>query len=135
MPSDPDTPSSNDQGKDALRTVALVQGLFYAMTGFLPIVSMKTFQLITGPKRDLWLVQTVGALITVIGGVLALAGLRRRVAPEIRMLGVGSALGLTAIDLVYYRRGVLGPVYVLDAVAELGLVSGWLLAGRVSRLR
>ena len=135
MPSDPDTPSSNDQGKDALRTVALVQGLFYATTGFLPIVSMKTFQLITGPKRDLWLVQTVGALITVIGGVLALAGLRRRVTPEIRVLGVGSALGLTAIDLVYYRRGVLGPVYVLDAVAELGLVSGWLLAGRVSRLR
>ncbi len=129
MSSDSDTPSSTNRG-DAVRTMSLVHGLFYAATGFWPIVSIKTFQLVTGPKRDLWLVKTAGALITVIGGVLTLAGLRRRVTPEIQTLGVGSALGLTAIDLVYYRRGVLGPVYLLDAVAELGLASGWLLARR-----
>ncbi len=70
-----------------------------------------------------------------IGVVLTLAGLRRRVTPEILMLGVGSALGLTAIDVVYYRRRVLGPVFLLDAVTELGLASAWLLAGRVSTPR
>jgi hydrogenase/urease accessory protein HupE len=67
--------------------VALVHGVFYAVTGFWPIVSIRTFQLVTGPKRDLWLVRTVGALLTVIGVVLTLAGLRRRVTPEVLMLG------------------------------------------------
>lgn len=121
-------PPPSDRGKELLRTVALVHGMFYAVTGFWPIVNISTFQLVTGPKRDLWLVRTVGALLTVIGGVLTLAGLRRRVTPEILLLGVGSALGLTTIDLVYYRRGVLGPVFLLDAVAELGLASAWILA-------
>ncbi len=132
MSPDLGSPSSHDRGKDqdVLRALSLVHGVFYALTGFWPIVSIKTFQLVTGPKQDLWLVKTAGALITVVGGVLILAGMRRRVTPEILMLGVGSAVSLTAIDLVYYRRRVLSPVYLLDAVAELGLASGWLLARR-----
>jgi len=130
MPPNTWSPATSDRGAHRLRIVSLLHGLFYVVTGFWPIVSIKTFQLVTGPKRDLWLVKTAGALITVIGAVLTLAGLRRRVTPEILMLGMGSALGLTAIDVVYYRRGVLGPVYLLDAVTELGLASGWLLAWR-----
>ncbi len=131
MRPDPTTPCPSNSGKGGLRAVALVHGVFYAVTGFWPIVSIRTFQLVTGPKRDLWLVRTVGALLTVIGVVLTLAGLRRRVTPEVLMLGVGSALGLTAIDVVYYRRRVLGPVFLLDAVTELGLASAWLLAQRM----
>jgi len=45
-----------------------------------------------------------------------------------RLLAVGSALGLTGIDVVYVRNGRISKVYLLDAVAELVLVAAWLFA-------
>src|SRR5437763_430768 len=91
----------------ALRGVAWVQGLYYLVTGLWPLLSIGTFQLVTGPKRDLWLVKTAGLLITVIGGVLTLAGGRKRMFPEAPVLAAGSALGLAGIGVLYYRRRVL----------------------------
>src|SRR3712207_8811708 len=44
----------------------------------------RSFQAVTGPKTDLWLVKTVGVLVIAIGSVLCSAGLRRQAAPEIR---------------------------------------------------
>ena len=54
---------------------------------------IRTFEAVTGPKTDLWLVKTVGVLVAVIGAVLATAGLRGRVPPELALLGAGGALG------------------------------------------
>lgn len=114
---------------ERLRAAALGQGLLYVITGFWPVVSIDTFQFVTGPKRDLWLVKTVGSLLSVIGAVLALAGWRGRVTPEVRALGVGSALTLATVDVVYYRRGILRFVYLLDAVFELCITGCWFAAG------
>jgi hypothetical protein len=47
-------------------SVALVQGLYFLMTGLWPLVSIGTFQHVTGPKIDLWLVNTVGVLVEVV---------------------------------------------------------------------
>jgi len=117
-----------------LRSVALVQGGYYAVTGFWPLASVETFQLITGRKRDIWLVKTAGSLIGIIGCVLALAGWRRAVTPETLLLGAGSAAGLAAVDLVYVRRRVIGRIYLADAAAEIGLVALW-GAGTLTRRR
>jgi hypothetical protein len=57
-------------------SVALVQGLYFLMTGLWPLVSIGTFQQVTGPKINLWLVNTVGVLVAVIGAALILAGVR-----------------------------------------------------------
>ena len=113
-------------GLDAL--VSLAQGIFYLVTGVWPLVSIRTFEMVTGPKTDRWLVKTAGVLITAVGAALTLAGARRAVTRETRVLAVGSALGLTGIDVVYVRRGRISKVYLLDAIAELILVGGWLLA-------
>jgi hypothetical protein len=108
----------------------LGQGIFYLITGIWPLVSIDTFQKVTGPKQDLWLVRTAGVLITAIGVVLLVGGRRRRVNDEVSLLAVGSALGLTVIDIIYASKGRISPVYLLDAVAEvlltLGVVVGWL---------
>ncbi|HXK32386.1 MAG TPA: hypothetical protein VNM91_00045 [Dehalococcoidia bacterium] len=80
----------------------------------------------TGPKTDFWLVRTVGMLIAVIGAVVARAGMRRRVEPETVALAAGSAAGLAAIDVVYAARGRISKVYLLDALAEIAIVGGWL---------
>lgn len=118
-----------DKG-DLEALLALAQGIFYLVTGVWPIVSIRSFELVTGPKADRWLVKTAGVLIAVIGAALTLAGRRRSVTPELRLLAVGSALGLTGIDVVYVARGRISKVYLLDAVAELGLVAAWALVGR-----
>jgi hypothetical protein len=110
--------------------LALAQGVFYLVTGVWPLLSIRSFELVTGPKTDRWLVKTAGVLITVIGAALALAGRRKSVTPELRLLALGSALGLTGIDVVYVARGRISKVYLLDAAAELGLVALWALAGQ-----
>jgi hypothetical protein len=112
----------------ALRLLAWIQGVFYLLTGVWPLVSMATFVAVTGPKVDLWLVETVGVLVAVIGAVLLLGAWRARVGPELVLLAVGSAGGLAAIDLVYALSDRIRDVYLLDAVAEIGLAGLWLLA-------
>jgi hypothetical protein len=113
--------------------LAFAQGIFYLATGIWPLVSAGTFQKVTGPKVDFWLVKTVGLLISVIGGVLAWAGLNRRVGAELAVLGAGSAACLAGVDLAYVAKRRISPVYLLDAAAEAGIVALWLAAGRPGR--
>jgi hypothetical protein len=108
--------------------LAVMQGLYYVATGLWPLVSMRTFERVTGPKADDWLVKTVGVLVTVIGGVLVVAGARGSRAPEVALLGAGSALGLAGIDAVYSLKGVIAPIYLADAALEVGLAAGWAAA-------
>ena len=112
--------------------LAAIQGAYFFVTGVWPLVSIGTFQLVTGPKTDLWLVRTVGVLITVIGAVLLLAAKRRAVTPEVALLAVGSALGLAAIDIIYVTARVIAPIYLADAAAELLLVAAWAFVWRRS---
>jgi hypothetical protein len=50
-----------------VRTFSMGQGIFYALTGFWPLISRRTFEKVTGPKHDFWLVNTVGVVIGTIG--------------------------------------------------------------------
>jgi hypothetical protein len=108
--------------------LCLVQGLYFLLTGVWPLVSMRTFLMVTGPKTDLWLVKTVGVLVAVIGAALLAAGYRGQPVPEVGLLAVGSALGLAAIDVVYVARRVIPPVYLADAAAEVALIAAWAVA-------
>lgn len=108
------------------RQVALRHGFFWVGSGLWPIVHLKSFERVTGPKPEGWLVKTVGGLIAVVGSTLMAAAVRNRITPEIRGLAVGSALTLAAVDVVYPLKRRISPVYLLDAVAELALVGVWL---------
>jgi hypothetical protein len=116
-----------------LLAVCWVQGMYFLLTGVLPLISIRTFEAITGPKTDKWLVQTVGVLVTVIGAVLLLAAHAQRFSFEIGLLAVGSALGLAAIDIVFVARKRIGRIYLLDAAAEVLLALGWIVGGLWSR--
>ena len=118
-----------------LPKLALVQGLFYVATGVWPLIDIVSFQVVTGPKIDLWLVHTVGVLVTVVGAVLIIASRTRRVTPEIVLLAVGSALGLAGIDLRYALAGRISAVYLADAVVEIGLALAWWIAWRRAHVR
>jgi hypothetical protein len=108
-----------------LPIAALIQGVFYLLTGLWPIIDIESFQHVTGPKTDLWLVRTVGALIAVIGVVLISAARHRRYTDEIIILAVGCALALAAVDLVYALSGRISAIYLADAAAEIALAALW----------
>lgn len=48
---------------DPLRTVCWVQGAYYIVTGMWPLLHIDSFQVVTGPKDNLWLVKTVGLFL------------------------------------------------------------------------
>jgi hypothetical protein len=107
---------------DATAPVLRAQGAYYIATGVLPFISRRAFEALTGPKREWWLVQTVGALVTVIGGALVLSAARGRAQPELFFLAGGSAASLAGIDIVYVAKRRIAPTYLVDAAIELGLL-------------
>jgi len=109
------------------RYVALLQGVYFLVSGIWPLLHDASFQAITGPKTDIWLVHTVGLFLIVVGGVLVLAALRRRIDLQITLLGVGSALALIGVELVYVFNGTISPVYLIDTTIELLFLIGWML--------
>jgi hypothetical protein len=107
------------------RALAIGQGAYFAATGVWSLVHMPSFEAVTGPKTDKWLVRTVGVLVTVIGGVLMAAAARRRITAETAALAIGSAVGLGAIDVVYGGTGRISRIYLADAAVEAAVVTAW----------
>jgi hypothetical protein len=108
--------------------VALVQGVYFFVTGIWPLLSMKTFLMITGPKTDLWLVKTVGMLLAVVGAVLILAQVNREINTSVITLAIGCALSLALVDIVYVAKRIISLIYSGDAVVELALIAWWVLS-------
>lgn len=107
--------------------VALVQGLYFLVTGIWPILEIDSFMKVTGPKTDLWLVKTVGVALAAVGAALAVAGFQGELTPATVTLALASALGLGGVESWYVARRVISPVYLADALVELALVVWWLL--------
>jgi hypothetical protein len=117
---------------DRSRRALLAQGGYFVATGVAPFLSRRAFEAVTGPKREWWLVQTVGGIVTAVGAGVASAALRDRVTPEVLAIAAGSAASLAAIDVVHVARGRIAPTYLLDAVIEIGFVAAQVHA-RISR--
>jgi hypothetical protein len=114
-------------GAMVLRLVALAQGAYYIITGVWPLLSRRSFERVTGPKTDFWLVRTVGLVLATAGTVLVMAGARKHITPEIGTLAVGNAAGLAAIDVIYSAKGRISPIYAVEAIGEVVLIAPWLM--------
>ena len=108
--------------------VALVQGIYFFVFGIWPILHMRSFLKVTGPKTDLWLVKTVGIILAVIGIVLIDAQLKAQINTSIISLAIGSALSLAIVEFIYVAKRVISPIYLGDAFLELLLIGWWILS-------
>ncbi|MFD1140568.1 hypothetical protein ACFQ4C_05595 [Larkinella insperata] len=106
---------------------AAVQAVYYVLTGIWPILSIDTFQQVTGPKTDRWLVKMIGALFAVIGLTIGLAVVYADIDLTVAFLGMSSAVAVILVDVWYVSRRVISRVYLLDAFAEIILLTGWIL--------
>src|SRR5690606_42065250 len=86
---------------------------------------MRSFLWITGPKTDLWLVETVGATVAAIGVTLLVAASRRAVSFEIALLGILAALALGGVEAWYAMQERIRWVYLGDAALEVAFIIGW----------
>lgn len=116
-----------------LTVLAIVQGLYFLATGLWPIFHITSFMAVTGPKTDLWLVRTVGVLVTAIGATFLLAAVRGRITLEVGALAIGSALGLAAIDIIYVSLDTIDEIYLLDAALEMVLAGAWVVLALLGR--
>jgi hypothetical protein len=73
------------------------------------LLDIESFEGITGPKADRWLVKTVGALVAAIGADLAQAAREDPTRPETVILATGSAVGLGTIDAIYVAKRKISP--------------------------
>jgi hypothetical protein len=108
---------------DALRRSLLAQGAYYLGTGVAPFISRRAFEAVTGRKREWWLVETVGVVVTAVGAGVTAAAARDRVTSEITTIAAGCAGGLAAVDVVYVVRGRISPAYLADAAAQVALLA------------
>jgi hypothetical protein len=106
--------------------MAKAHGAFNIAGGLWPLLHLRSFEGMFGPKTDRWLEYTVAGLLTAIGYAQRRAG-----TPgdwhHARRLGVGTAGTLLLIDLVYVPQGRIRRTYLIDAAAEAALILGWVL--------
>jgi hypothetical protein len=115
---------------DDTRRVLLAQGGYYIATGVLPFLSRRAFAALTGPKREWWLVETVGGIVTVVGASTMIAARRREPPPEVLAAAAGTATVLALIDVVHVAKGRIAPTYLADAGTELGLIAALAVSHR-----
>ncbi len=114
------------------RLLAFQSG-YYGVTGIWPILHLPSFEAITGPKVDDWLVHMVGLLAAAIGLVLGAATLRNRVrSPDVVLLAIASAAAFASIDIWYGGTGRISSIYLADACVQIGLITGLLFTRRTS---
>lgn len=114
-----------------------VQAAYYLITGLWPLAHLRSFEALTGPKPDRFVVESTGMLFVATGATLAGAAVVADHGRPIRVLSVLTPIVSTFVTLRHRRR--VRAVYVADALAQCALatwVAGSDLAltrGRVRR--
>jgi len=110
--------------------LARAHGTYNVVSGVWPLVHLRSFEAVTGPKQDRWLVQTVAGLLLVNGVVQLASADSSEGQRAARLLGLGTAGTLTTIDLVYAPKRRIRRIYPLDAAFEIAWILAWLQDAR-----
>jgi hypothetical protein len=107
--------------------LALAHGAYLVFIGAWPLLHLKSFAKVTGPKPEGWLTKAIGATFANIGIQLIQSALRGgKVRREVRSLAVRQAMTLAAFD--FYYAGVrrrISPVYLGNGLVQLGFAVLW----------
>jgi hypothetical protein len=114
------------------RWLSRAQGTYYLLTGVWPVLDRRSFEAVSGKKRDYWLVQTVGLITAAVGLSINLAGERKEATRDVTVLRLGTALGFAAIDFTYGLTRRIPAVYLADGAAQVAFIAALLARQRDS---
>jgi hypothetical protein len=103
--------------------------IYILITAIWPIVHIDSFMEVTGPKTDIWLVKTVGALLIPVSITMAIHIITKSYSTPLIVLGGGTAIAFICIDVYYSLNDVISDIYLADAVIELLFLTGWIFHG------
>jgi len=107
------------------RGLARAQGWFNVANGLWPLVSMRSFEKVLGPKTEHWLVKTVAGLM-ITNGIVQVRSCSIDEPHTARHIGLGTAATLAIIDVRYGFPGRIRRTYLLDACVQCGWIIAWL---------
>jgi hypothetical protein len=108
-----------------LTYLSRMQGLYYFIMGIWPILDIDSFVSVTGPKTDIWLVRTAGALIAGIGLTFLVAQAIQKTDAAIVTLALTASFGLCVIDVLNSITGRIPVIYLADAFVQSFFFTAW----------
>ena len=106
--------------------MGLLQGASYVGFGVWSLTARDHYRRVHAIKRNDWVLNAHGGWLLAVGTTLVTAALRRRASsPEVRTLGVASALALAANDAA--SRSRVPGIYRRDLMYELAVATTWVL--------
>jgi hypothetical protein len=109
-----------------MRVPRLLAGLhagYLLATGVWPIVHRRSFERVTGPKHDFWLVRVVGGLVAMTGVTLGVAAIRGRRSAETMAVVTGSAIVFGVADVWAGRNQ--SAIYYADLAPQAIFTTTW----------
>lgn len=109
------------------RIILWVQTLYYFITGIWPVADITSFMEVTGSKTDIWLVKTVAVLLLAISVSFFVQLFNKRNPAPAIALAMSCCVALGTIDFYYVTADVIAPVYLLDGVLQILLLTAWIV--------
>jgi hypothetical protein len=101
------------------------QSVYTFITAVWPIVHVKSFMDVSGYKTDVWLVKTVGVLLTAIS-VALLVSIPNKSNFPIAVLALFTAAGMAYVDFFYALNNTIPNIYMADGAIEILFAFVWL---------
>jgi hypothetical protein len=111
-----------------LKVLTVCHAGYILVTAIWPIVHIESFMFVTGPKTDIWLVKTVGALLIPVGLTMLCLFRISKDHTSLILLATGTAIAFMIIDIYYAVNDVISDIYLLDAGVEFLFLIGWVRA-------
>lgn len=112
--------------REKLRVALLwSQSVYTFITAVWPIVHVKSFMDVSGYKTDVWLVKTVGVLLTAIS-VALLVSIPNKSNFPIAVLALFTAAGMAYVDFFYALNNTIPNIYMADGAIEILFAFVWL---------
>jgi hypothetical protein len=109
-----------------IRFVLWFQSIYTLITAVWPLIDIESFMAVTGPKNDIWLVKTVGALLIPVAiCLLSYLFIRTDYRPAF-VLGSLTAIAFICVDCYYALHDVISDIYLADAGVEFVILALWI---------
>jgi len=105
----------------------LIQAAYFFVTAVWPLIDITSFLAVTGYKREVWLVKTVGVLLLPYCLILLHLAFSDKKNFIMAIAIILCCLSLAIVEIYYYFKGVIKWVYCIDGGLQLVFMSYWIL--------